>query len=69
MLENGDTHLQFKLPWVDAKGKMTNNFNQAKKISLKLQKRLKSNPDLMSKYCEKIKNGIAEGHILSISLN
>ena len=66
-LDNGETHLQFRLPWAKDPTIMKDNFKQAKDALLRKRKKLSSQPDLKSKYCEKIKSAIAAGHIVKLS--
>lgn len=46
---------------------MLDNYHQAEKVLLKLRDKLVSQPELRSKYCQKIEAAIAEGHIIRIS--
>ena len=66
-LDNGETHFQFRLPWAKDPTIMKDNFEQAKDTLLRTRKKLSSQPDLKSKYCEKIKSAIAAGHIVKLS--
>ena len=65
-LEDGKTHLQFRLPWAEDPSKMKDNFEQAKTALLRLRKKLSSQPDLRAKYCEKIESAIDAGHIVKL---
>ena len=67
VLENGETHLQFKLPWAKDPKSMPNNYFQAKTALMKLQSKLKDQPEIRDKYCEKIDAAINQGHIVRIA--
>ena len=65
-VEDGRTHLQFKLPWSSDPGTLSNNYTQAKTSLLRLRKKLQSQPEIMAKYCEKMQAAIDEGHLLRL---
>jgi len=57
-LDNGEPHLQFNLPWAHDPAIMKDNYWQAKNVLLRLRSKLESQPELCSKYCEKIETAI-----------
>ena len=65
-LNNGEKHLQFPLPWAHDPASMPNNYTQAKRALLSLQKRLMDQPGLRTQYCKKIENAISERHLIRI---
>ena len=67
-VENGGTHLHFKLPWSSDSRTLSNNYTQAKTLLLRSRKRLQSQPENMAKYCEKMQ-AINEGHLLQLPNN
>ena len=67
-VENGGTHLHFKLPWSLDSRTLSNNYTQAKTLLLRSRKRLQSQPENMAKYCEKMQ-AINEGHLLQLPNN
>ena len=58
VLENGQTHLQLKLPWTKDSNNLQNNYAGAKSALLSLQTKLNNQPKLRSKYSEKIETAI-----------
>ena len=64
--EDGKTHLEFKLLWLDDPAKMKNNYAQAKTALLRLKKKLESQPEVKEKYCQKIQAAISKDHIEKI---
>ena len=67
VLENGEMHLQFKLSWAKDPKSMPNNYSQAKTTLMKFQNKLKDQPEIRDKYCEKIDAAINQGHIVRIA--
>ena len=65
-LSNGETHLQFTLPWARTPELMKDNYEQAKSALLGLRRKLENSPDLLTKYCEKIEGAIKEGHLVRL---
>ena len=65
-LDNGESHLQFSLPWARDPAIMRENYQQAKNVLLKLRGKLEGQPELAAKYCEKIETAIDKGHIVRV---
>ena len=65
-VEDGGSHLQFKLPWSSDPKTLSNNYTQAKISLLRLRKKLQSQPEIITKYCEKMQAAIDEGHLLRL---
>jgi len=66
-LENGENHIEFSLPWACDPVIAPNNYAQAKRAILSLQRKLADKPELRSQYCNKIDTAIKEGHLIRIS--
>ena len=47
-------------------GKLEANSNKQKIALLSVRKKVKSQPQVMNKYCEKIEKAIAKGHIVRV---